>query len=215
MERNHNEQQIVMSIEHYRNLLGMADRSKYITTNIERHVRKHNPFLQPEHQAKVRERESRRSKHIREARGLVDNYHGKLVYAATRVNQHREDAALQGLVYTTVRVQCINNKNRQLVDVYKPEHTKPHWATRQSITADQVIYEIPDGYVQLLGPGAYTNMLVKEWSPIHWYHLQELAQRENHERDEYYAKIAKNAEAKISGDPEARVSVAYDVIGDR
>ena len=215
MERNHNEQQIVMSIEHYRNLLGMADRSQYTTKKIERHVRKHNPFLQPEHQATVQAFEQVRSKNIREARGLVENYHGKLVYAVTRVNQHRDDAALQGEVYTQVRVACVNREKRYLVDVYRPENIKQQRSLRQCITANQVIYDMPEGYILLLGPGVYRGLVVKEWSPIHWYHLQEQAEREDWEREQYLEKQRKAAFRESNPTPKLESAVAYDVIGER
>ena len=212
MERNHNEQQIVMSIEHYNNLLGMADRGQYTTSKIERHVRKFNPFLQAPHQAKVKAFESRRSERIRQVRGIVEKHHGQIVYGRTHVPHF--DSEEQGEIYTPVEVKCINRENRALVVIYKGtdrDRQGNRWRSdRQTITADTIVTNIPEGYIQLVGPTSYSTLYVKEYSPLHYLHLNTLAQRENDERDAYKERVAKNAEQKIRAG-----AVMYDAIGEK
>jgi hypothetical protein len=187
MQRNHNEQQIVMSVEHYNQLIGMScSGMEYDPQRIQRHVRKFNPFLQAPHQERVKTFESKRSKRIREVRDLVEKHHGEVLYGITDVRQYANEE--QGPVYTPVRVRRINKEKRWLVDTYKPEETKFGYYTKTSVTADTLFVDVPEGYIQLLGPGVYRNLFVKEWSGIHFYHLQEQAERENWEREEYLEK---------------------------
>lgn len=209
MQRNHNEQQVVMSIEHYNQLIGMSQSGmEYDPRRIQRHVRKFNPFLQAAHQERVLKSESHRSKLIREARGLVEKYHGKVMFGATVGIRNGDDD--QGLVYTPARVKRVNKGKRWLVDTYKPEETKFGYYTATPVTANVLVADVPEGYIQLLGPGVYRNLFVKEWSGLHWYHLQEQAEREDWERDQYLEKQRKHAHRESS--PQVQL---VDVIGER
>lgn len=199
-----------MSIEHYQNLLGMADRNRYTTHGIERHVRKFNPFLQAPHQEKVAAYESRRSQLIREARNMVETHHGKVVYGETFVNQHSDEKAKQGTVFTPACVKRVNPEKRWLVDTYQLHQNGLGYHAKNSVTANTLHTDVPEGYIQLLGPGVYRNLFVLEWSPIHMYHLQSLAEREDYERDEYKNRLSRADEKKGDAD-----GVAYDVVGER
>lgn len=187
MERNHNEQQIVMSIEHYRSLLGMADRSRCTTKNIERHVRKHNPFLQLPHQKRVEELQTARSERQRKCRHLIADHAGEIVFVETSVNFSY--FPLEEKVYTPMILKCINKTNRGMVDVYKLDETGTRAVTwgNDRVTPDCIAIELPDDYIQLC-TGSYRTLYVKQYSPMHWYTIEQEAHCEDMARTEHAAR---------------------------
>lgn len=199
MERNHNEQQVVMSIEHYRNLLGMADRNQYTTKKIERHVRKHNQFLQAPHIERVRENERNRSANIVAARKLVSKFAGKVMYAKAQIHLNSDQF---DPVYVEVIVKRVSKQNRQLVDVIPKADVDYKYARAQSVSHGTLIEHLPDNYIQ--GVGGYNKYLVLANS--HYDLREHLAKRE-----EYHNRNPKKSDDEC-GDAKA---VAYDVVGER
>lgn len=217
MERNHNEQQIVMSIEHYQNLLGMADRSRYTTKKIEKHVRKHNPFLQAPHQDIVREFESARSKRIRDARKLLAKTTGKVVFVETSVNYSSEP--LEDLVFTPMIVKRLNKGNRGQLLVFKEGETKFGHYSASSVTPDCIHLELPADYYQIPDSpwvSSYSNLWVKIDSPMYWHAQESMARLEDDERNEAKKALeeAANPTPKVLVQAVHRIHY-HDVIGER
>lgn len=201
MERNHNEQQIVMSIEHYRNLLGMADRSQYTTKKIEKHVRKHNQFLQAPHVEHVREIERERSANIVATRKLVSKFAGKAMYAKAQIHLNSDQF---DPVYVEVIVKRVSKQNRQLVVVIPKADIEYKYAREQAVSHTSLIEHLPDNYIP--GVGSYERYMVLENSH---YDIREALAR----REEYHNRNRKPKESDDEcGDA---LAVAYDVIGER
>lgn len=208
MKRNNDAQVVVLDVDMYKELTAMARTSeRYLTKRIERHARKMNPYLQPDHQALVLTREQTVSKRIRECRKVIEETRGKVVYIRTSVNYYEP---LEDTVYTPMVIKCINQKQRYLLDIHKVDVVKPgHYDLRQ-ITPDCVELELPDDYYQICF-GVYNTLWVKQWSPMHWYAIIEEARAEDHQRDEYKRKM----ELPINTDPQRFVTRLQDVIGER
>lgn len=200
MERNHNEQQIVMSIEHYNNLLGMADRSQYTTKKIEKHVRKHNPFLQAPHVERVREHERQRSANIVATRKLVSKFAGKVMYAKAQIHLNSDEF---DPAYVEVIVKRVSKQNRQLVVVIPKADIDYKYAKTQAVSHTCLIEHLPDNYIQ--GVGSYHRYMVLENS--HYDIREHLAKRE-----EYHNRNPRKSDEECGA---ADRAVAYDVIGER
>lgn len=199
MERNHNEQQVVMSIEHYHNLLGMADRSNYTTSKIEKHVRKHNPFLQTPHADRVREIERERSANIVATRKLVSKFAGKVMYAKVQIHLNSDQF---DPVYVEVIVKRISKQNRQLVVVLPKADADYTFASTQAVSHTSLIEHLPDNYIP--GVGSYNRYMVLENS--HYDIREQLQRNEEYRKKKALDRIAEPSDAK---------AVAYDVIGER
>lgn len=208
MKRNKDPQVVVLDVDMYKELTAMAKTSeKYITSRIERHARKMNPHLQPDHQAKVLAKEQLISKRIRECRTVIEATRNKVVYARTSVNYYEP---LEDTVYTPMIVKCINDKQRYFLDVHKVDVVNPGHHDIQQVTPDAIFLELPEDYYQICF-GVYRTLWVKRWSPMHWYALIEEARAEDCQRDEYKRKM----ELPINTDPKRFVARLQDVIGER
>lgn len=210
MERNNDPQMVTIAVEVYQNLLGMADRSRYNTSKIERHVRKMNPHLQAAHQDKVLGFEQRRTARIKKCRDVIEQSRGKVVYVDTSVNYSSKP--LVDRVLTPMQVKCINAKARYLLDLY-PERTKDfkHYDTSQ-VTPDSIYFERPEDYYQITS-GVYRTLWVKRDSPLYWYSIEEDAYKEDWARGE-----PKRREEATNGrklDAKRLVANLQDVIGER
>lgn len=204
MQRNKDESIVSLDVDMYRELVAMAKTSKqYTTGRIERHARKMNPHLQPEHQTKVRERERFISKGIRQARKLIETTRNKIVYVETSVRSY---GPLTDLVFTAMRVKCITRNNRHRVDVFQDGINNPNIT---SATTDCIHHDLPDDYCQITS-GLYRTLWVKKWSPIHMDALMNDAQDEDFERTEYKRKMT----LPINTDPKRYVARLSDVIGE-
>ena len=200
MERNHNEQQIVMSIEHYQNLLGMADRNRYTTKRIEQHVRKFNPFLQAPHQARVKDNERQRCKYNVLARKLVAKYAGKTMYAKAQVyaNSDQFDP-----VYAEVIVRRVSPQSRMLVEVFPKSELEDKYKHYCSISVESLRAELPDDYIP--GVGSYHRYMVKANGDTDQRAYLAEQERRRQERDDERRK-----------EPESeKKMLAFDVITER
>lgn len=209
MERNHNPQVVTIAVEMYNELVAMAHAPErhYTPKRIERHARKFNPHLQPEHQKRVLEFESRRTKRISQCRDVLNASKGKLVFVETSVNFSSEK--LEDLVFTPMIVKRINKENRGCLDVYKQDETKFGFYSKSVVTPNCVHLELPEDYYQIPF-GVYRTLWVKRYSPMYWYSIEEEAREEDWQRDEYKRK----QELPINQDPKRFVQ-RVDVIGER
>lgn len=190
MERNHNEQTITMAIEVYQNLLGMADRNKYTTSKIERHVRKFNPYLQPTHQEKVKKFEKERSDLIRKARKFYHKNAGKFVYSLVNMGGGQRDDTS---VYIRVQVKRIS-KDRYTLDVIAEKDLRLGRLRYAQVTVSNLFVDIPDDYFQ--GHGRYNDLFIKKNSAY---------EKDQIQRDEWEREDSKKREVTEFNTPREKL----------
>ncbi|AEH03676.1 hypothetical protein AVT69_gp251 [Pseudomonas phage PhiPA3] len=161
MERNHNEQQVILSLEMYNTLLAMAaDSPRYTTKRIEKHVRKFNPYLQLPHQLRVKEFEAYRSKEIREARAFFNKHVGQTVYALVNMGSSRVEGEN---VFCPVVVKRLD-KDRRFIRVAEVSDITLGLKCTVRVSASSLALEIPDDFID--GVGAYRRYRIRENGPF-------------------------------------------------
>lgn len=85
MDRNQDTNQIVIAKEFYEKLRATTNLDEDELNSLDKHVRKFNPFLQEEHQRRVREFEKARSCNIFATRVFANHHKGKTVYVVYEI----------------------------------------------------------------------------------------------------------------------------------
>lgn len=186
MERNTDPQKVVIAAELYDELLAMArDSGRYTTSRIDRHVRKFNPTRQAPHQARVLEFEEKRSQLIRDARAVMSESQGKVVYVLTHVNHYNR---IDYPCYLPVVLKRVSKDKRWELEVYRIEgydhEGAPKLGRCEAVSAKALITELPEDYIQLC-QGRYRRVFAPQWSTLHWFSMEEDARNIDEERTRY------------------------------